>query len=426
MTTKSTLLHEHEIPAPPYITLAGDEQKMMNVRDAREALARMNGHVPEDWLELSNLASAYYVLGDVERARELSDRVLSKARNVSTLLNAAVILETYGKFDEALELSAEANTLDPNDPYAGNLYSSGLLRQGRWLEAWPPYVRYCADFSWLRLAIPEWPGPSVPLKGKRLLVLDEGGFGDNIFFFRWMPLLKELGAHITMKCPTQYGPLVRGYPFIDRIIGGGPQGEPLEIIPKEYDYFVAVLALGLHFGVTVESYKWEGAYLHADPQKSRYRCLALRDGRIPTIGLCWKSGENVSPRKHRSLTPAQTARVLRTSPPTGCNWVSLVYDEFPPHVGVRVSEPRINDWMDTAAVLSALDLVITTDTGVAHLAGAMGVPVWVMLPGISAWQYLLGSDRHPLYPSMRLFRNKGEGIDNAVDACVSALERGIR
>jgi tetratricopeptide (TPR) repeat protein len=425
-TTRSTLLHEHDIPAPPYITLLGDEQKMMNVRDARAALARMPA-LPDDWLELSNLASAHYVLGDVARAAELSALVLSKNRNVSTLMNAAVILETYGRFAEALPLAAEANSLDPGDPYAGVLYSAALLRFGRWLEAWPDYVRYCANFSWLHPVLHEWTGLSESLVNKRLLVLDEGGYGDNIFFFRWMPLLKQLGAHVTLKCPTQFGPLVRDYSFIDRVIGGGAEGAPVEIIPREYDLFTSILDLGLHFGVSCHEYRWTGPYMFADAHKAQKQRQALR-GDALTIGLCWKSGENVSPRKHRSLTPEQTERIIRTSPPAGCNWVSLVYDELPPlsTPGVCVQVPAINDWSDTAAVLAALDLVVTTDTGVAHLAGAMGVPVWVMLPGISAWQFLLGSERHPLYPTMRMFRNRGEGIDNAVDSLCDVLRRGIR
>jgi hypothetical protein len=439
MTTRSTLLHEHDIPAPPYFPRYGlreivspghglftIEQKMMNVRDAREAIRRIGDTLPDDWVELSDLMSAHYVLGNVDYATKLSDMVLARERNTSTLMNAAVILETYGRFTEALPLAAEANALDPGDPYAGVLYFNGLLRVGRWPEAWLGYVRYCANFDWFHAVLPEWKGLSQSIRGKRLLVLDEGGFGDNIFFFRWMPLLKQLGAHVTLKCPTQFAPLVRDYPFIDRTIGGGPEGEPVEIHPYEYDLFTSILDLGLHFGITVEDYRWAGPYMHADPQQSRYRQLVLRRGATPNIGLCWKSGENVSPRKHRSLTSEQTGRVLKTRTPTGCNWISLVYDEIPPHVGVEVLEPAIRNWADTAAVLSCCDLIITTDTGVAHLAGAMSIPVWVMLPGISAWQFLLDCGRHPLYPSMRMFRNAGEGIDNAVDALCAALERGIK
>jgi len=440
MTTRSTLLHEHEIPAPPYYPIYGleetvsphlarfaVEQKMMNVSDARAAITRLSNSLPDDWVELSNLASAHYVLGDVSRAAELYERVLQRERNVSTLMNAAVILETFGRFHDALPLAREANRLDPNDPYAGVLYSAALLRFERWREAWPDYVRYCANFDWLHLVLPEWKGLSQSIKGKRLLVLDEGGFGDNIFFFRWMPLLKKLGAHVTLKCPVGFAPLVEHYPFLDRVIGGGPQGQPVEVVPSEYDLFTSILDLGLHFDIELKDYEWRGPYLHANPYKSSLRRSVLRRGIFPSIGLCWKSGENVSPRKHRSLTPEQTSRILRTSCPLGQNWVSLVYDAHPPRIDeAPVLEPAMKDWSDTAAILSVLDLLITTDTGVAHLAGAMGIPTWVILPGISAWQFLLRHEYHPLYPSMRMFRNVGEGIDNAVDSLCAAFQKGFK
>lgn len=414
----STILHEHEIPAPPVDTPFG-QHRMMNVRDAREVLSHANGAIPDDWLDMENLLSAYYVLGDVGRALDLSHQVLAKERNSTTLLNHVVLLETFGRFDEALDCAREAHLLNPTDPYVGNIYSSALLRKGRWSEAWPLYVKYCADFTWLRFAIPEWPGPSVSLSGKRLLVLDEGGIGDNIFFFRWIHRLKELGAHVTVKAPTNYGTLVQGYPFIDRIVAGGPRGSHIEIVPHEYDYFVAVLALGLHFGVTLDNYRWTGPYMHAPRWRSFYNRLTYPSVR-PIVGFCWKSGENVSPRKHRSLTPDQTVRVLDSVPDV--SWVSLVYDETPPTCDVLVIEPTLRDWRDTAAILKSLDLLVTTDTGVAHLAGALGVPTWVMLPGISAWQFLLDREYHPLYPSMRMFRNRGEGIDDAVSQCVDHLK----
>lgn len=428
--SKSTILQEREIPAPPYYPFYGlrelisekyglfnVEQKMMNVSDARAAITRIGEHLPDDWLELSNLASAYYVLGYVDKALELYEQVLKKERNVSTLLNAAVIYETYGWFKEALELSREANHLDPKDPYAGVLYANDLLRLGRWAEAWPSYVHYCANFDWLRSTLPEWRGVAESIRGKKLLVLDEGGFGDNIFFFRWMPLLKELGAHITLKCPVGFASLVEDYPFIDDVVGGGPYGTTVEVFPGKYDLFTSILDLGLHFGITLENYYWTGPYIHTDKRKFRYSHRT-----VPRIGLCWKSGENVSPRKHRSLTAEQVCRIADSVAYGKCEWTSLTYDELPP---VDMNIPQLGDWSDTATILSGCDLVISTDTGVAHLAGAMGIPTWVMLPGISAWQFLLGCDRHPLYPSMRMFRNVGEGIDNAVDLLCQSLKRRI-
>jgi hypothetical protein len=409
--------------APPHITTFGAEEKLMNVSDAHEALAREQ-KTTDDWLEQLNIASAHYLLGDVERALELATAALEQDRNQATLLNVAVILETYGRFEEAIDLILEAYRLDPTDGYAGTMCANSLLRLGRWEEAWPLFIQWQANVNFLRPFIPEWPGPSVSLKGKRILVIDGGGFGDNIFFLRWLPKLKALGAHVTLKCPSGFGPLVSSLPYIDSIVGGGEPNKTFEFYPKDYDYFVSLLMLGHRFGITLENCGPIVPYIHADSEQLRLRRMCLvRSQAVPVTGICWKAGELESPIRHRSLLRSQVERILKARIPTGCDWVSLVYDEPPPrNTGASILEPSIRNWGDTAAILGCLNLVVTTDTGVAHLAGAMGISAWVILPGISAWQYLVKSTSHPLYPSMRLFRNAGEGIDNAVDSVIAALE----
>jgi ADP-heptose:LPS heptosyltransferase len=105
--------------------------------------------------------------------------------------------------------------------------------------------------------------------------------------------------------------------------------------------------------------------------------------------------------------------------PKSHTWVNMVHNT--PHEAIK-GIPLNGDWLHTANVMSTLDLLVTVDTGVAHLAGAMGIPTWVILPGAAAWQYPLGHDIHPFYPFMRIFRNEDEGLDNAVQQVVEALE----
>ena len=376
--------------------------------EARQVAANHLLGLSQDWMDVSNYASAYYVLGETLVAHVFAERALQLNRNAYTLLNLGVILETWGRFDEALVLAREANALDPTDPFVGGLLADGLIRSSRWTEGWPLYTLHHANWKWLRTAIPEWSGPSESLKGKRLLVLEGGGFGDNIIFLRYLPTLRAMGAHITYMCPASLCPLVADNELVDRLIPSS--NGYADLIPAEFDCFVSLLALGAKFNETVQSLEeWSAPYLQATPVKTP-----------SPIGLCWKAGENVSPRKHRSLTPAQTTEILETR--TDHVWTSLVVDEPPPQVTRQMWKPKILNWSDTARTLAGLKLVITVDTGVAHLAGALGIPTWVLLPALSSWPFLLNRDDSPLYPSVRLFRSHSEGISDAVESCISALE----
>jgi hypothetical protein len=192
---------------------------------------------------------------------------------------------------------------------------------------------------------------------------------------------------------------------------------------SDYDYFVSVLALPGLCGATVEDLRSPIGYpyFHANPEKSALRRLLLGHSPIPRVGVCWQAGEHAYPRKYKTLSREQLLTLLQSNVDRGVDWVSLQYDAPPP---IPMLRPAIRDWSDTAAVIDNLDLVITVDTGVAHLAGAMGIPTFVILPGRSSWPFLLRRDDSPLYSSVRLFRNHVNGLDLAVDAVVRALENG--
>jgi tetratricopeptide (TPR) repeat protein len=384
---------------------SGIDEGLMQPSEARQVAVNHLLGMSHDWLDVSNYASAHYVLGDTIRARVYAERALELNRNAHTLLNLGVTLETTGRFEEALLLAQEANALDPTDPFVGGLVADGLIRASRWQEGWPLYVKHHANWDWLRPAIREWEGPSESLLNKHILVLEGGGFGDNLIFLRYLPKLRALGAFITYMCPASLCPLVAENRLVDRLI---PSTNGFaDLIPSEYDCFVSLLALGAKFNETVESIQqWNAPYLKAAPIKTS-----------SAIGICWKAGENVSPRKHRSLTLTQTAHILESR--NDLLWTTLVVDELPPQD--QVWKPEIKNWSHTASILSGLKLVITVDTGVAHLSGALGIPTWVLLPALSSWPFLLNRDDSPLYPSVRLFRSHHEGIDEAVESCISML-----
>src|SRR6266403_1221973 len=170
--------------APKSTKTRWGEEAEMRVVEASEILA---GPIPDNWEDLANRASALYLTGLTNEALEVATRAVRLQRTIGTLVNMSVILETLGRFDEALIYAHDAATLDPEDGRARALYGEGLIRMGRLAEGWPLYCEQRASFDWLReLGVPEWTGAHQDLRGKRLLVIEGGGYGDNLYFLRWL------------------------------------------------------------------------------------------------------------------------------------------------------------------------------------------------------------------------------------------------
>lgn len=347
-----------------------------------------------DWLDWSNHASALFVSGRTGLALIAARHALQLERTPTTLINLAVILESQSQFYPAFSLAEEAYRINPSHPYAAILYSDALIRMGRLAEGWPIYSRSHTNWGWVNRVIPEWDGRSS-LLNKRILVLSGGGYGDNFLHLRWIPRLKGLGATVTYMCPPSMHSLLDGMYGIDHLIAGSVAGLEGTLIPSEYDYYACVLSLGGHFCHTLEDIPTE-PYLPRSKKKF---------GPIE-IGLRTNAREEKVPRRNRSLNADQIIRISESLR----GWVGLNFDDSTP-------------WKETARVVSTMRLVITVDTAIAHLSGAMGIPCWVILPGNSALYYGVSGDASPWYPSQRLFRNGGEGIDHSVDLVCAALEK---
>jgi len=351
------------------------------------------------WWEVNNKASALYLQGRSYEALGVVKQALKMKRAVPTLVNMSVILESIGRFGEAIGYAKEACEIDAKDDRASALYAEALLRMERYAEGWPLYVKNRASMDWVKHWLPEWTDQG--LQGKKVIVIEGGGFGDNIYFFRNLDLLRARGAEVTLICQPSFVSLVeaQGYRAIANWQGN------IDIDWRDYDYYTPLLALGAKLGM-----KWNGPYIKADN-------FSWEFFRKKRIGLCWRAGEGKSPRKQRSMTDEQVWDVVN-SLPKSYKWVNLTKGQPP----LKAESVNMETWLDTAKVIANLELVISVDTGVAHLAGAMGKPVWVCLPGLGAWQYPLGHEYHPLYPSMKIFRNSSEGMQEAVDLVVEELE----
>jgi hypothetical protein len=256
----------------------------------------------------------------------------------------------------------------------------------------------------LALESPEWDGSD--LSGRTILVgATQDGDGDSIMFCRYLPLLKARGASVKVVCWERLAPLLARTGAADQVIS--PE-VPVPADAARHDVHVYWMHLPLRFGTTLETIPADVPYLAADPrQVERWRAAIAT---IPglRVGIAWQGGPKQNLDRLRSFPLAELA------PLAGVPGVSLISlqkgagSEQLADVGFTVWDLgpayHAGDWLTTAAVVGQLDLIISPDTAIAHLAGALGCPVWVALCRPADWRWLRDRDDSPWYPTMRLFR----------------------
>jgi tetratricopeptide (TPR) repeat protein len=254
-----------------------------------------------------------------------------------------------------------------------------------------------------------WHG-QVPLSGKRILLYAEQGFGDTIQFCRYAQLVAERGAHVILEVQPALKSLLVQSADIAGIAQVFARGEAL----PEFDYQCPLLSLALACATTLENIPAPASYLHGEGVRVRRweARLGTRTAQA-RIGLAWSGNPEHSNDRSRSL-PLAALGALLDMPMQYVSVQKVLRDEATEAAwlaqrGVAHFGDQLQNFADTAALLSCMDLVITVDTAVAHLAGALGKPVWVLLPYGPDWRWLTERDDSPWYPSMRLFRQTAIG-----------------
>jgi tetratricopeptide (TPR) repeat protein len=306
----------------------------------------------------------------------------------------AGVYRTQGRLDLAEAEYRRTLALAPGAPTTQRAFAVLLLAQGRYPEGFALLeARHeLAGMKKPDLPFPEWRGEDVA--GKRLLIWPEQGYGDQIQFARFAKVLKERGAEVTLLCHPELVRLLAASLGVQVLAAVGAVEFP------DPDYWVMQGSLAARLGVTVE----------AVPNAPYLRATEV----WPPLGPGFKAGLKTtgnpghSNDAHRSLPPDQ-ARRLRELP-------ARIVELDPAATGAR-------DFADTAAIIDQLDLVISVDTSVAHLAGAMGKPVWVLIPAVEPdWRWLLKRTDSPWYPSMRLYRQRpAEAWEAVIDRVAADL-----
>src|SRR5216684_622070 len=317
--------------------------------------------------------------------------------------NLAVVLRNAGEIDEAMAVSHRAVTLDPDQPQARYNHAHFLLMSGDLKAGFDEYQwgRKCktSSHSYPTYSEPEWQGEA--LSGRTLLLFAEAGFGDALQFVRYLPMAAAMGGPIVLQVQPALASLLRMTPGITVV----SRGEPL----PPFDLQLPLMDLPRVFGTTLDTIPAAVPYLHPDPAKLALSRRALGDVTSLKVGVVWAGNPTYGNDRQRSLSAEAVLPRLVTP---GVELYSLQKEPRPADVPVLAGlgadiidlAPALSDFADTAAAIGALDLVIAVDTSVAHLAGALGRPVWVLLPYALDWRWLRDREDSPWYPTMRLFR----------------------
>ena len=335
--------------------------------------------------------------------------------------NLGAVLDERHEAEAAIAALRRAVELRTDYPDAHYHLAVALLRQGEYVEGWAEYEwrRRKPGFPRRDPAIPEWRGEA--LAGRTVLAYAEQGLGDGLQFLRYAPLLAARGARVLVEVPA---PLVRLAASAGGVAGVVAAGAP----PPPCDLQVPLMSLPHLLGTRMDSVPADVPYLHADPAQVAEWGDRLAGLPGLKVGLAWSGAPRPHDRQSHLVDCRRSLRLEQFAPLAGLPGLSLVSlqkgeaaAQTPPP-GLALFDPmdRVADFADTAALVANLDLVVSVDTSVAHLAGAVGRPLWLLSRFDGCWRWLADRADSPWYPTARLFRQTRPGDWAPVVAALAA------
>jgi Flp pilus assembly protein TadD len=386
---------------------------------AAEVYARAAVEEPADADNWSNLGAARHRLDDLAGARTaLQEAIRLDPCHAAAWCNLGTVENDSGDDKAAIANFERTTAIDPQHVDGHVFRGVSLLRSGRFAEGWAEYEWRLKQRDGPRVdrgfAAPMWRGENFA--GRRLLIHAEQGLGDTIQFMRYLPLVQERGGEIMFEVQAP----------LRRLIAASPLARGVNVVAEgtalpPFDLYCPLLSLPTIFGTDLASIPGGAAYLFGDcslmpplPARSRQR----------RWGLVW-AGNPRHPADRRRSLPASA--LDRLSAIEDVEFISLQVAPAarPEKLALIDAAPLLEDFATTAAVLADVDLVITVDTAVAHLAGAMGMPACVLLNHVADWRWLAGRSDSPWYPSFGLFRQPRPGDwDSVLDRIVDEAAQG--
>lgn len=375
--------------------------------------------LPQAWLNRGNL---FLKLQEPQSALAAFEKAIAlRPCYAEALCGRAVALKYLERFDEAIDAFDTALACDPASAHINNNKGALLLLRGNFAEGLDLY-----EYRWsvsgtpkhtLAESVPEWKGEK--LDGCSIAVFDELGLGDAIQFVRYLPILAGQGARVTFFCRKKLHRLFKGL--------GTQITLSAEAGAKErFDYQIALSSLPRAFQTRLANIPAPLSYLSAE-----FLLVQKWAARIGPhgfkIGICWRGNQNINADPARSIPLGCFAKLACIE---GARLIGIQKMDGPPDGGSLPGMIELGEdfdagpdaFIDTAAVMQNLDLIVTCDTSIAHLAGALGRPVFVLLKQVPDWRWLLGREDSPWYPAMRLFRQRERGNwDEVFDRLVQAV-----
>jgi tetratricopeptide (TPR) repeat protein len=379
--------------------------ELKRLEEALESHDRAVALKPDYALAHFNRGNTLRDLGRLNEALASYDRAIQLTPGLAAAhLGKALLLTDRRRADEAIDTFDRALENTPDDVLAALGKGMCLLQMGRFEEGWPLYEwrKKKPDRTDFRdYPQPAWTG-TESLEGKTLFIYAEQGLGDTIQFCRYAQLARETGAKVIFAVQD---PLVR----LLKDLGPGIEIVGMSAQPPDFDYYIALLSMPLAFRTNLANCPANVPYLRAERERVENWRERL-GGHGLKVGICWQgnpeadAAKSVSLRQFEAFAKIADVRLISLQKNDGVGQLL----ELPAGIGIETLGEDFDTppdaFIDTAAVMETLDLVVTTDTAIAHLAGALGRPTWVALKHVPEWRWLLDRSDSPWYPTMRLFR----------------------
>lgn len=368
----------------------------------------------------NNLGIVFQNQGQSERAiAHFQQAIALQPEFVDAYNNLGIAFQQHNRLDQAITQYQQAIHLNPNFAEAHLNLGMALLAAGDWHKGWTEYEWrwYCNRGQPRSLPKPQWQGSN--LQGKTILIHTEQGFGDSIQFIRFVPLLAEQGATVIVECQPELNRLLQTVAGVTQVIS---TGHPL----PDYELHCPLLSLPHPLGMTLANLPADVPYLAAVQEPP----TQLPDVSFK-VGMVW-AGSHLKPQRALWTYRAKSCPLPILMPLSSVEQVQLYSLQVGYHatdiaengLGEQITDlsPFLTDFAATAAIVAQLDLIISVDTAVAHLAGALGKTVWLLLPYGADWRWMTARDDSPWYPTMRLFRQTTPGDwQDVIQQVVKAL-----
>ncbi len=361
----------------------------------------------------NNIAVAYLNLGNLDKALMSVEKALDlDPEYADAHNNHCEILRAMGDNDKALGAIEKVLSLSPDMVSAHWNRALIWLLKGNFQDGWPAY-----EWRWRRPTTPKrafahgtaWQGEAV--KGKILFVYEEQGLGDTLQFIRYLPMLQALGARVVFETGSALIRLVAENRLYDRLLVAIKKMDTRPV--DRFDFHVPLLSLPHILKTKIETIPDGIPYLTADPVLCRIWKNRMASDNLFKVGLVWAGRPKHKNDGNRSIHSSMFETLGKVN---GVSFYSLQKDKHEKWTDMdslaffeKDLGPEISDFADTAAIMENLDLLISVDTSVVHLAGALGKPVWTLLPFAPDFRWLLDREDSPWYPTMRLFRQASDG-----------------